>query len=159
MDVSATEVAQPSVRPRAGLRPTIAVIGAAVLLATAFAMSRRTVRMTLINHSGGPLSSVRLEYTGGSIDVPDLASGGFTVLSFRPRRPPASIQSGVYETTIHLEAYDGTHLEDRTRSDRLNFWDDRVCTVARLPNGKLAVISHAPGRPYAARVVDRLLGR
>lgn len=144
-------------RPASRRPASIAVIVAVVLLGTLFglatALSRRTVRVTLINHGKTALRQIRVDYSGGSLTLPDMSVGGYGGVEFRPRRPITSADPGLYEITVRCETADGIPLVAKTRVDRFAFRAERVYAVEVLSNGKIALISHSPRSAVPSRVV------
>jgi hypothetical protein len=67
---------------------TVAIVVLGAILAITLIASRRTVRLTLVNNSGMPLRQVRVDYSGGSLDLPDLAPGGYRSVEFRGAGTP-----------------------------------------------------------------------
>lgn len=135
----------------------VGIVGLLLLLGMAIVGGRQPPRITVINRTGEPLRDVRVDFPGGSATLDAVHDGGKGSLLLRPDpatpRPPGS-----GPITLVYRVGDGPPGRFMSRVHGQDYGAHDVITIARQPNGQIAVTPSAPavGNPWLRNLLRRV---
>ncbi len=109
----------------------------------------RAITMTIENRSNGPITGVKLTYSGGSIEEAEIKPGGSITRVTRPDFTFSGPEFSTYRLAIQFTTADGAMIRQSGRAGALDYSAHEKYLVEMVPVEGQVQIKHAtsPGFP------------
>ncbi len=111
----------------------VALLGLSFPILEAVAYRFRAITITLVNRSETPIRGLKVTYSGGSFDTPEIKPGGSTSQLTRPDFSFQGDQFASYALSIRFAAEGGKIFGQIGRAGTIDFSATEVYTVIPIP--------------------------
>jgi hypothetical protein len=121
-----------------------ALAGMLTMILYAVIAGRQPPRITVVNKTGEPLTGLRLEFPGGSVEPDPVPEDGKTSVLLLPG-PGKTDRPGSGPITLFYHVANGPRNRFMSRVHGQDYGSHDIITIARDPTGQVVVTPSPPG--------------
>jgi hypothetical protein len=137
----------------------IAAIGLSFPILEFIAYQFRAITITFVNRSDLLVKGIKVTYSGGAFDAPELKPGGSLTRLIRPNFDFKGEQFSTYMLSIRYSTEDGQVLGQMGRVGALDYSAQEVYTIVQTPPEGKVQLQHMTRPGFPLSLVRDIMGR